>query len=1115
MLNVKLKWTKYLILSLFFLLNQLSAFKIEYGNASIDSEELILDEQQYVSISNIFSAYSKDLTWDFYKHKIEFKIDGNSYTISESSAYIIKNDYVYKITFPVKFINGEIFISIQDLDFFLKLLPEKSSVSKSERIEKKILDKILIEDIDQQYFYKFYFNSVPNFKIELSSESFNIIFFNSNSKNKKEFKLTNPIISEIESFEEDNNLLISMKPRIKLENLIYNAEKKGKILYLKIEKKKIFNNIENAVVKTDKDTMNFALLGNRRSEYNLRKAGNQIVLEMFDSKIKFQTLPKLKSDLIDKIEMKQNGDSASFYFSFKYDLDLLNVDIVYNDLNLILKCSKKKIYNLLDKILLRTKEEVAEITNYFNKLPEYSYFIKKNKLLILCSDSKSINEKNFTLNHSIVSNINTYQREDSLLIEYTFNQLTNLLDIKVSSESNNIIAAIKRKPVFNLIKSIEFTNRDDSLFSIVDFSNIPDYEVITGINRIELKCYDTRNETHLDDIDNEIFSNIRIVEKEEFTQIILFLKKELRAYSYKITSEDKKISLSISEKHKLNILEKIYLSNTLNDYTVKIIFNKKPQYDYITEGKELIIRSYDTIPQDSKDFKFDNNFITRVHTENEENDTKIIIDLAKHNSYYNFDFNIESNSLYVTAKIKKEESAEFDKVLLFREKSKELIKLFFDKVPEYNLEKSENKIRVKCLRTNSKEKKDFRFDNWSVSRIVSNESSDNLFIDFFFDKNIEDYFITHSKIGDNIVFEIEKKSEKSEKLADKEQANSKNIVQKKDRHKNVLDKVYLRKKKSDYYLYCYFDNVPDYSVKTEEKKIIIECRNSRSSNKKDFKLKNPLISRIETFEKNDKLQIHLSTIKLTEKLDIAGAVENRILKIKLGEKLDRVPIIVIDPGHGGKDPGAVSKNGTKEKDINLEISKKLKDIFTKESDGKIEVYLTRDTDKFISLRKRSEFANKKKADIFLSIHANFTENARKEGVETFFLSAARTNDSRTVAAFENAVVSYDFEDKKKYMDIKNFILFDVLQQRNLEESQKLAAYIQTSTVSKTSSFSRGVKQAGFYVLFGTYMPSILIETGFLSNLEEEKKLKSPEYQLKMAKGIHYGIKNYLKAIGLE
>jgi len=240
--------------------------------------------------------------------------------------------------------------------------------------------------------------------------------------------------------------------------------------------------------------------------------------------------------------------------------------------------------------------------------------------------------------------------------------------------------------------------------------------------------------------------------------------------------------------------------------------------------------------------------------------------------------------------------------------------------------------------------------------------------------------------------------------------------------------------------------------------------------------------------------------------------ESRNLKLKFYVKSKRKSrqtkpgnVIVIDPGHGGKDPGAIGYRGLREKHITLAIAKEVKRIAQKRLG--VRVVLTRERDVFIPLWERSKIANRLGASLFISIHCNFSRNRTARGVETYFLSNARTKWERAVAALENASVKYELNNHRQYDMVKR-ILGDLAQNQYLKESQILARFVHEAIVRKTGARNRGIKQAGFYVLFFTHTPSILIETGFISNKYEARRLKSKWYIKKIAEGIVDGIALY-------
>lgn len=219
-----------------------------------------------------------------------------------------------------------------------------------------------------------------------------------------------------------------------------------------------------------------------------------------------------------------------------------------------------------------------------------------------------------------------------------------------------------------------------------------------------------------------------------------------------------------------------------------------------------------------------------------------------------------------------------------------------------------------------------------------------------------------------------------------------------------------------------------------------------------------------------------------------------------------VQCIVIDAGHGGKDHGAPGyDDGVAEKDIVLTLAKQIATKLRKEI--KCEVILTRSSDEFLTLDERTTIANKKRADLFISIHANASRNRDANGVETYFLNLAKDQDSINVAARENAT------SEKNISDLHT-ILNSLMKNAKINESSRLAQYVQNSLISDLSNshgtvLDKGVKQAPFYVLLGARMPAILVETGFISNKVECKRLSSPDYQETICDGIVKGVKSYI------
>jgi N-acetylmuramoyl-L-alanine amidase len=215
--------------------------------------------------------------------------------------------------------------------------------------------------------------------------------------------------------------------------------------------------------------------------------------------------------------------------------------------------------------------------------------------------------------------------------------------------------------------------------------------------------------------------------------------------------------------------------------------------------------------------------------------------------------------------------------------------------------------------------------------------------------------------------------------------------------------------------------------------------------------------------------------------------------------------IVIDPGHGGKDPGAIASNGLKEKDVVLAVSKKL----AHQLRAKLgyEVVLTRTTDVFIPLEERTAIANTEKGDLFISVHVNSAPSPRLLGVETYVLNLTNDEDSMRLAAQENATSASNMS------DLQN-ILADLLNNTKLDESTKLAEHVQTKMAHGLRIKDLGVKQAPFYVLIGAQMPAILSEITFLSNPAEAKRLRQDNYLTTIAEHISAGVNDYIRGSNL-
>jgi len=240
-------------------------------------------------------------------------------------------------------------------------------------------------------------------------------------------------------------------------------------------------------------------------------------------------------------------------------------------------------------------------------------------------------------------------------------------------------------------------------------------------------------------------------------------------------------------------------------------------------------------------------------------------------------------------------------------------------------------------------------------------------------------------------------------------------------------------------------------------------------------------------------------------IDIYGQKQSASLKKR----------IVLDPGHGGHDPGAVGPRNLYEKDVVLDIALKLKKILAQ--DQNLEVFVTRDTDVFIPLEQRTAIANSKRADLFVSIHANASPRRDAKGVETYLLNWTNDEEAMKVAARENAISLKKMKKMNEGRDVLDMMLSDLRRDNKRDESLKLANFVQQDVVSGLNkSYSHvvdlGVKQALFYVLFGAQMPSVLVEVSFISNPLEEKLLAKDSYRVELAQSIASGVNKYMSAL---
>lgn len=216
--------------------------------------------------------------------------------------------------------------------------------------------------------------------------------------------------------------------------------------------------------------------------------------------------------------------------------------------------------------------------------------------------------------------------------------------------------------------------------------------------------------------------------------------------------------------------------------------------------------------------------------------------------------------------------------------------------------------------------------------------------------------------------------------------------------------------------------------------------------------------------------------------------------------------IIIDPGHGGRHPGAVGRSGLKEKEVTIDIANKLKALL--ESRLGIEVLLTRENDEFVGLKERTQFANANDGKLFISIHCNGNNDRRERGFSTWFLGKGKTDEALAVADKENSVIQFE-ESVAAYDEYRHaaHILNAMAQSAYMKESQDLAQIVNRELKSRTKmpQWGKGVYQAGFYVLIGAAMPSILVEAGFISNAYEEKLLRTRSFRQKIAEALYESI----------
>ena len=225
--------------------------------------------------------------------------------------------------------------------------------------------------------------------------------------------------------------------------------------------------------------------------------------------------------------------------------------------------------------------------------------------------------------------------------------------------------------------------------------------------------------------------------------------------------------------------------------------------------------------------------------------------------------------------------------------------------------------------------------------------------------------------------------------------------------------------------------------------------------------------------------------------------------------------IVIDAGHGGRDPGAIGKI-TREKDINLAIALKLGKRIEQGIED-VKVHYTRTTDTFLPLQDRANYVNKQGADLFICIHTNAVDNPNVKGAETFTLGLNKAESNLDVAMRENSVILLEDDYKANYQgfdpnSVESYIMFDFMQDQYLDKSLSFAVLVQNNMTTKCARYDRGVRQAAFWVLHKSACPSVLVEVGFITNQQDEKYLASEEGRNALADAIYNAVVLYKKDI---
>lgn len=293
------------------------------------------------------------------------------------------------------------------------------------------------------------------------------------------------------------------------------------------------------------------------------------------------------------------------------------------------------------------------------------------------------------------------------------------------------------------------------------------------------------------------------------------------------------------------------------------------------------------------------------------------------------------------------------------------------------------------------------------------------------------------------------------------------------------------------------------SVRKGSNKIVLRDGGDRALlNAEMVRMDRPAIMR------NGELFIPVSFVRSNMSSFISKASTVAIAPVVEGPKRVTIKTIVLDPGHGGNDPGAIGRRvHIREKNLTLQLARKIKSLL---EDAGIKVIMTRDSDVFIPLPKRSEIANKSGADLFVSVHINASRSRLMRGFECYYLSNATDDNARALEAFENSSLKMNEAASVQHSRPLDKTLWDMTLTENRLESAELAGYICDSIDDNLVMGNRGIRNARFYVLKHTNIPAVLIEAGYLSNRYEELKLKDPDFLGRIAESVAQGILRYKK-----